>query len=184
MLTRKREGKLDDAISDATQCLSIDPRSQWALRIRALALTQKAEYAKAATDYQELIEINQKLFEAHDNLAYLLATCPDEKVRDGKKALEHATIANELTKESNCQVLNTLAAAYAELEDFEKATETQKKAIEVAVSDTVRDLLREHLTLYEQHQPLRDRFMMVPVEIDFSAWPGAKNSVSPPKYER
>src|SRR5262249_19208480 len=61
-------------------------------------------------------------------LAWLWATGPDG-VRDGKRAVEAATRACELTDWKENEFLDTLAAAYAEVGDFDKAVEYQKKAV-------------------------------------------------------
>jgi tetratricopeptide (TPR) repeat protein len=159
-----RQSKLEEAIADCTEALRADKNSVAALRVRAAALTQKGEYARAVNDYRELLQNCANDVEARSHLAYLLATCPIDAVRDGASAVENATVANEASKKSNAQVLDTLAAAYAESGDFEKATENQQRALELADSDIVRQVLREHLELYKQQRPLRDRYMIVPVD--------------------
>ena len=48
----------------------------------------------------------------------MLATSPDAKLRNGRRAIELATRACELTKYKAAYILSTLAAAYAETGDF------------------------------------------------------------------
>src|SRR5262249_49421907 len=66
---------------------------------------------------------------AYRFLAQLLATCPDDKVRDGKRAVQYATTACELTDWKVPSCLETLAAAYAEAGQFEEAIRYQTRAL-------------------------------------------------------
>lgn len=86
-------------------------------------------------------------------LAWLLATCEDSSIRNGKEAVEFATKACMATPDF--QNLDTLAAAYAEAGDFDQAMATEKRALTAAKSTNTEDLpaARERLALYEAHQP-------------------------------
>ena len=64
-----------------------------------------------------------------NNLAWILSTCADASLRDGKRAVELATHACELTGRKNAWLLDTLAAAFAETGDFKAAVETQREAM-------------------------------------------------------
>ncbi len=66
---------------------------------------------------------------ANNNIAWEYATCPFDNFRDGEKALKLAleVVAND-DYESSIH-LDTLAAAYAEADDFDKAVITQRKAL-------------------------------------------------------
>jgi cytochrome c-type biogenesis protein CcmH/NrfG len=91
-------------------------------------------------------------------LAYRLATCPDKKVRDGKRALTAALTAQTLAQDkSELEVLVALAAAYAENRDFESAIKYQKQVIEKAGVDE-KIFYEERLKLFEAKRPLRDKF--------------------------
>ena len=78
-----------------------------------------------------MIEQYPDLVEAHERRAWILSTCPDANLRDGKLAVASATRAAELTDWKNVDVLSTLAAAYAEAGDFASAVhwedEVQKR---------------------------------------------------------
>ena len=56
-----------------------------------------------------------------DELAWLLATYPDSKSRDGAEAVRLAERACDLTERRILALLDTLAAAYAETGDFPRA---------------------------------------------------------------
>ena len=89
------------------------------------------------------------------NLAFLQATCPDDTYRDGEKAVINAKRACQLDGEKQPRYLDTLAAAYAEDGDFEKAVKWQEKALEKASDETIKKRYRSRLELYRQGKPYR-----------------------------
>jgi hypothetical protein len=92
----------------------------------------------------------------HNSLAWLLATCPDEKLRDGDQAIEHAKSACELTKWKNHYCHDTLAVAYAEMAKFEEAVRWQKKALDFpGLPKEAIEPVRLRLKLYEQVKAYR-----------------------------
>ncbi|MBQ2849212.1 MAG: hypothetical protein IJE77_01915, partial [Thermoguttaceae bacterium] len=93
-----------------------------------------------------------------NNYAWLLATCPDDKLRDGKRALEMAVSACEITFYAEAHILSTLASAHAELGDFEKAREWARKAVELGEKEKHESLdnLKAELAAYEEDKPWRE----------------------------
>jgi tetratricopeptide (TPR) repeat protein len=69
-----------------------------------------------------------------DELAWLLATYPDSKSRDGSEAVGLAERACVLTERRIPALLDTLAAAYAEAGDFPRAISTAEEALKHAHS--------------------------------------------------
>ena len=84
-----------------------------------------------------------------------MAACPEAKFRDGKRAVEFATRACELTKWKDPRILNTLAAAQAEAGDFDAAVRSQKRAIELLTDERQKDDYRSRLVLYQAKRPYR-----------------------------
>ena len=94
-----------------------------------------------------------------NNLAWLLATCPDARIRDGVQAVKHAERACALTHYGVTPIVGTLAAAQAEAGRFDEAILTAEKACALASESGDRDLLkrnRELLGLYRAHQPYHE----------------------------
>ena len=90
-------------------------------------------------------------------MAWLLATCGDGRIRDGAVAVNFAVRACELMQWASYPYFDTLAAAYAEVGDFDRACEWQVKALDAAADDEKPDFQRR-LAMYEQHQPFRGFF--------------------------
>ncbi len=77
----------------------------------------------------ELVNENSTLVGVLNNFAWVLATSPDDDLRDGERAIELAQEAAELTEFKEAYILSTLASGYAESGDFDKALEWIDKAI-------------------------------------------------------
>jgi tetratricopeptide (TPR) repeat protein len=121
------KGQYDQAITDYARALEINPRDATAYLGRGLAYYRKGQHDQAITDYIMALEIDSKFAMAYSELAWLMATCPEGRYRDGKRAVELAEKA--VTLKDDASYVDTLAAAYAEAGRFQDATKTQERAI-------------------------------------------------------
>lgn len=163
--------------------IAIMQRRAASLRGLGDAHLSTGEHTKAVEDFQEALDLGIKIqgLEVEENveepsslddgvlnnLAWVLATSPDDKVRNGKLAIDYATQAAELTEFKEAHILSTLASGYAEVGDFENAIKYIKDAIELnkaageeAVDKTRTDAQRESLgkeyESYKQKKPWRE----------------------------
>jgi Zn-dependent protease len=100
-----------------------------ALSNRGLVESRRGGWQRAIADFSEAIRLEPKLATAHNNLAWLLAACPVDTLRNGQVAVEHATLACNATGWTNSSCMATLAAACAEVGNFAEAVTLQKRAL-------------------------------------------------------
>jgi tetratricopeptide (TPR) repeat protein len=146
------------AIALYDELLSKDPKNWQALRGRADAYLNVGQHAEAIADYEAAVKIKPDDQEMLNNFAWVLATSPDDKLRDGKRSIELATKAAELSKFEAAHVLSTLAAGYAETGDFARAREWSQKAVEAGKAEgRLEEQLTKELESYVKSQPWRER---------------------------
>lgn len=138
-LAYRNKGEYDKAIEAYDKAIRINPNLEGAYCNRGDAYCLKGKYDKAIENYKQAINIIQKRYVntlidpkyalAYCNFAWILGTCPEDKYRDGTKAVELAQKALELNPKWGNR--DTLAAAYAEAGNFNEAISAQEKAIEL-----------------------------------------------------
>lgn len=155
------KGEYDKAIDDYNEALRLDSKHSFPYLGRGMAHAKRADYESAIADFNMMMRLDPRFFKSYRELALLLATCPNPRIRDGKRAVEQATKACELSGWKDASAFNALAAAYAEAGDFEKAIQWQNKAIEQpsgAVDGAAkrdRSNYGDRLALYRAGKPCR-----------------------------
>ncbi|HEX3598828.1 MAG TPA: tetratricopeptide repeat protein [Lacipirellulaceae bacterium] len=159
------------AIEAANTILEKDPENFNALRMRADAYLSIGKHAEAIADFGKAIAQKDDDESLNNNFAWVLATSPDDKLRDGTKALKLATKAAESSKYETPHILSTLAAAYAETGDYDNAVKWSQKSVDLAQKEVDsakadddkskmeadRDQLKKELDSYHDHKPVRER---------------------------
>jgi tetratricopeptide (TPR) repeat protein len=135
-------GDVERALVEFTQAIEANPDGYDAYLNRGVAHQELGHWSEALADYQKAREINPDDPAAWNNVAMLLAACPDDEIRNGAKAAEYAQKACELTNWKHPAVLNTLAIAYAELGDWQAATDIFDQEIGKLGDDPLADEFR------------------------------------------
>ncbi len=146
----------DKALVDDDKVIELAPKLPIAYCNRGIVWRSKNDYGKALADYEVALQLDPKLSVAENNRAWLWSTCPDPAFRDGKKAVAAAQRACELEGWKTAHSVDTLASAYAEAGDFDKAVEWQEKANKLYKDDDDRKKAEERLALYKDKKPYRE----------------------------
>ena len=121
------------------------------------------QYAAAAESFRRVLELEANHTGAMDNLAWLLATSPDEQLRDGSEAVRLAERVCNGNDFQNPATLDTLAAAQAANGQFEQAVATSRKALKLAESSgqsALADAIRRRLGLFLSSRPYHEQPLM------------------------
>ncbi len=154
-LSWQAKKEFEKAIIDYDLEIRLDPQIASAYTSRGVAWKCKGRYDRALSDFKDAIELDPKSACAASSLAWIWATCPEPRYRDGDKALSMATRACELSRWRNARCLSALAAACAETCDFEKAVSWQIKANAIESDVQLKAEGEKCLTLYREKKPFR-----------------------------
>jgi tetratricopeptide (TPR) repeat protein len=116
------------------------------------------DYAGARKHLEEVVVIQPNGPKTMNEFAWLLSTSRIDQWRDGKRAVELASRACEVTHYENPDYINTLAAAYAEAGDFSSAVKWSNKSLELVGENGDRDRRERFLkalALYKDRKPMR-----------------------------
>jgi tetratricopeptide (TPR) repeat protein len=138
------------------QAIHLDPKRASYRRELALSLHHLGLSGEARAQAQEAERLAPGWAESGLQLAWDLATSPEPRRRWGKYAVIVAEQAALVSGTTNVQVLDTLAAAYAEAGRFTEAVDTARAAL--AQANAGKDINRareiaERLHLFENRQP-------------------------------
>jgi tetratricopeptide (TPR) repeat protein len=146
------------AIKRFSRSIELDDKNFASWRGRSDAEISVGDHKAALADLEKALALEPDDSGVLNNLAWLLATSPDDGLRDGKRAIELARKACEETTWKQPHIISTLAAGYAESGDFAEARKYSQQAVESEDSSPeVKKQLEGELASYVAEKPWRER---------------------------
>jgi len=156
-----RLGQVDKALEDWNYVSKLNSNQAEPYLGRTMAYLKKKDYMRAAQEMEAATRVELKNpADTLNSLAWLQATSPDKRARNGSSAIEAAMKACELTQWNDWRYIDTLAAAYAESGNFTEATNYQKLALRMADGPpAVIEKANKRLNLYEERKPFHEEII-------------------------
>ena len=154
-LALAQQGRIQDAVQYLQEALRLEPDVPTRLQLAGL-LRGIGKIRDAIAQYHQILLLKPDSLDALNNLAWLLATCPEDSLRNGAEAVQVAEKACRLTQFKEIVPLGTLAAAYAEAGRFGDAVATGEKSLALATAtgqERFAALNRQLLTYYRAGKP-------------------------------
>ena len=152
--------RYDAALQDCAEAITLlqnqEPRALGEIYLhRAEIYNVMGKPGASRADLERAVRTDKSNAQFNNALAWLLATSPDEAVRDSQLALRYAQTANRLSGGHDPTVLDTLAAAEAAAGDFDVAAKHEREALGAAKGNKLHGG-DKRLGLYEKHHPYRE----------------------------
>jgi tetratricopeptide (TPR) repeat protein len=128
------QGKLSEGVESLERAVTLRPDYAEAHRNLGEAYAMQGRLGEAARHYLEGLRTLPDDVRLLNRAAWILATSPDDRVRDGARALVLSQRAVSLTRRSDAASLDCLSAAMAEVGDFTGAQETARSAQALAMA--------------------------------------------------
>jgi len=148
----------EEGLKHLSEAFRLRPDDALASYHLAVTFEKQGKIGQAASYYATAVKNRPDLVQALLSLASIRATTPYYELRNGQEAVELASTACELTRESDPWALDVLAAAHAENGEFREALRTAEAALRLALAagDQTRvALVQKRIEAYQQNQPFR-----------------------------
>jgi Flp pilus assembly protein TadD len=153
-----QSGRLDEAIAQLQKAIKMVPGYVDAHSNLGSALLLSGRFREAVLEYESALALQPDNAQLLNNLAWVLATCPEASVRNGARAVELAERAERLSGDEDPRVFETLAAALAETGRFPEALAAARRGLELATARNAAgwaSRIQAQIRQYESGTPLR-----------------------------
>ena len=130
------------ALADYSEAARMLPNDVDVITDYADALQYVQNWKDAANTYRRALEINPNHTRALENVAWMMATCPETKFRNAASAIKAIRRAMERSGQESTKSWDTLAAAHAAYQNWPTAQSAIDKAIAMASEEDRPDLLK------------------------------------------
>ena len=129
------QGRIGDAIAFVHEAIPENFEKARAMNDLAIFLAPRLNHVAEAIELLQEASPWPPVTPGLRNLAWIYATCPDRRFRNGPKAVELARRACELSEWKNAQCRQTLADAYLEAGDLDHAIEELRAVLQLNPQD-------------------------------------------------
>ena len=155
-----QQNKFADASAAYEECIRINPKNASGYNGLGEVLAQQGKWKEALAQFTRATDAQPGFLRALNNIAWTLATAGDASVRNGKMALDLARALDERSGVRNAQFLESLAAAYAETGQFDRAIATAEQIPGMAKLSGEYEVAARNeslIKLYRAGQPCRQQ---------------------------
>jgi len=155
-----QQGQQSEALDHFYAAVRIRPSFAKAHQNLGLILERLGRTHEAVKEYRETLRWTADAPDVAKRLAWILATDPDSRVRNGAEAVRLAQAASAATADQDPQAQDVLAAAYAESGRFDEAVHAAERALDLAGASAnaeAREGARARLALYRAGRAFRSQ---------------------------
>ena len=152
-------GRAAEALPYCEVVVREQPEDAHAHFVLATACLANKRLEQAVANFREALRLSPNTPECMNALAWIYATSPRPELLNGPEAVRLAEGACGITQRQKAEMLDTLAAAYAEAGRFAQAVKTTEELSNLAASAHDTNAVataRQRLELYKAGKPYRD----------------------------
>lgn len=127
--------------------------------LRGRAYEALGNWSRAAADYRQAVDLDQKSVPAYQAAAWLMAASPSASVRNARLAVAVAERAMKLEQEQldyvSSRTYDILGVSHATAGNLTKAAQFARLALERTESPARRAAIEQRIQLYQQGKPFR-----------------------------
>ena len=128
-VTYRDVGRLEEAIRQLRAANELNPRLAEAYLELGKTLAKAHRYGEAIETFRRGLEVEPRHMIMGNEMAWLMATVPEARLRNAPQAIQIGERLAELTSRQEPKPLDTLAAAYADAGRFDDAVATAREAL-------------------------------------------------------